>query len=584
MPSEHPWGAPAPGTPERSEPDPPFGWPSGATSQAASTSTPTDAPEVTRAAEPFATPHRLHPASILLGVNLRQALQAILVPFIATLSARAVVSFVILGVVGLVGLGFRFLAWQRFRFSFDGEMLRVDEGVVSRSHRHLDVDRIQQVEVERSPLARVLGLAALRVETAGSSAEVEVELKVIPLADAEALRDAVRASKAAEAQRPSDGGDEEAPADVGADSAPEERELLRVPLRRVLLAGVTGVQLLVFPAVIGAGLQFAGEAFGNRIDRLVSWGVQRGADDLVDEVTPLLIAVTVLVVLLLSLATAAVVAVLADANFRMHRVDEDVHVRRGLLSTRHSVVPLRRIQMVELQRNPVRRLLGYTAVRVHSAGGSAGGGRQVGIPLLPEADVDRILAELLPGVPTVPALRSHPTAARRRAIWRWVRPAAVPLIAVWVGAGLWSWAPLEAARLPMLALIPVAIALGVVEHRHLAHALTDRVLASRHGALSLTTQLSPLVKVQAVSRSSNPFQRRLGLATLQAHVAGPGGDVTVLDPGADVAADLQRELTARSAYPVVVDPDAARGPTTEPETAVPSATGPTRDQPYRPSA
>ena len=218
----------------------------------------------------FREPRALHPASIVVGVPLKQLAQGFLPAVIGLLAAGPALLFIGLGiaVIATIGLFFRFLAWQRFRFSFDGEVLRVDEGVLSRNHKALDVARIQQVEIERDLLPRLFGLAALRVETAGGG-DGQVSLRVLPEADAEALRDAVRASKAAatgDTPRRGVASDGEGAAtdrdavDGGWDDAPARRTILEVGLGRIVLAAITGSQLLVLPALLAAGFQFLGDA------------------------------------------------------------------------------------------------------------------------------------------------------------------------------------------------------------------------------------------------------------------------------------------------------------------------------------
>jgi putative membrane protein len=194
----------------------------------------------------FREPRRLHPASVLLGIPLTQLVQALFFPVAATLAAPAGVTLGLLGMVAVVGLAVRALDWRLRTYSFDGEVLRVDHGVLSRNHRSLDVARIQQVEIQRGAIQRLVGLAAIRVETAGSASEPEVDLRVVPEADAVALRAAVRASKArlqgtAGATEPDDG-----------TTTPAGQAVLEVPLRHVVLASVTGARLLVLPAVVGA--------------------------------------------------------------------------------------------------------------------------------------------------------------------------------------------------------------------------------------------------------------------------------------------------------------------------------------------
>jgi putative membrane protein len=489
-------------------------------------------------AAPFATPRRLHPASVVLGIDLRQLFQAVFFPLVATAAAPRQMTLAILVMVGIIGLTVRVLAWQRFTFSFDGEVLRVDEGVLSRNRRTLDVARIQQVEVDRSWLHRIFGLASLRVETAGSSTDVEAELRVITEGEAEALRAAVRAGQVRLGRAGGDGGPGDGEGD-GPDG-PRGRHVLAVPIRDVVLASVTGARLLVLPAVLAGLFQFVGDP-------------QQGAlfdpRTLINALVDLGIMIA-LALIPLTIVAAIVVGVLRDANFRIERVGDDLHVSRGLVSTRQSVVPLRRIQLVEIHRNGLRRLLRVGTLRIHSAGGSNDADRRVSVPLLRNGRFDEVIAEVLPGVPGVPELRRHPPQARRRAIWRWLRPASVPILVLLA----LPFDPPGGLVPVAVGLLPLAVILGIVEHRHLAHGSSDRIVAARQGAVSVTTSLAPLVKVQAVSGRANPFQRHLGLATARAHVAGPGGDVVVLDAAADDADRLRAMLTEHAAHPVLVGP------------------------------
>lgn len=490
----------------------------------------------------FSSPRRLHPASVLLGVNPRRVVQQYVVPIVATF-AVAGFTLTVLAVIGLAVLGVRILVWQRFTYSFDGEVLRVDEGVLSRNRRALDVDRIQQVEIDRGFVQRLLGLATVRVETAGTRGE-PVELRVIPEDVAVGLRAALRDSDAP-AGRAGGLAAETRPSDAG---EPTREEVLRVPLAHVVLGAVTGARLLVFPAVVAGAFQFAGprteEWFEALAERAVRLGLGAGGGP-VPEVTFGTVLVIGGAALVLSVATAIAVGVLRDTGFRIVREGDDLHVSRGLLSTRSSVLPLRRVQLVQVRRNWVRRLLGFAAVRIDSAGGSAAGDRRVTVPLLADGRVEDLLRDVYEGTRGTPDLSSHPRNAMRRSIFRWLRTASYAVAAVWIV----PWDRLEPLQVPVLALLPVAAFLGVVEYRQLAHGAGERVVAARQGALSVTTSLAPLVKIQAVTTRANPFQRRLGLATVTAHIAGPGGGVEVVDTGAAEAARFHALLAEHAAAP-----------------------------------
>jgi uncharacterized membrane protein YdbT with pleckstrin-like domain len=136
----------------------------------------------------------LHPVSLLIGVPLIQLVRALVVPAFAVLASgrtsdRTPLLVLVLLTVGAV---VRVLAWQRFRWSFDGEVVRVDQGVLSRTRRVVAIDRIQQVELDRPLIQRLLGVATLRIETAGSDAGPEIELRVLRLDEAVALRAALQ--------------------------------------------------------------------------------------------------------------------------------------------------------------------------------------------------------------------------------------------------------------------------------------------------------------------------------------------------------------------------------------------------------
>jgi len=270
--------------------------------------------------------------------------------------------------------------------------------------------------------------------------------------------------------------------------------------------------------------------------------------------------------------TTLVVAVVRDGGFVVLRVGEDLVLRRGLLGTRESTVPLRRVQLVRVTANPLRRALGVASVRIHSAGGSSGGGeggpgagRRAVIPLVAHGEVEGLLADLLPDFSALPPLRSHPPAARRRALWRRLRG-----VSGWFVPAALGWAFLASAppgtdlpvpdavaallardgaawSLPLavgVLLVATQTVLARAEHRALAHGIDATVVVARHGALTRTLSIAPLARLQGVTRLRSLLQERRGLATVRAHVAGPGGDVVVLAAGLDDAEALRGLLEA----------------------------------------
>ena len=104
--------------------------------------------------------------------------------------------FWLLGLGALVLLAWSTVEWLRRTYELEGGALRLEEGVLARKLRAVPFDRIQQVDLVRKPLHRLLGVATLRVETAGGGSAAEVDLDVVTLDEARALRASLLQAKA----------------------------------------------------------------------------------------------------------------------------------------------------------------------------------------------------------------------------------------------------------------------------------------------------------------------------------------------------------------------------------------------------
>jgi len=507
----------------------------------------------------FTEPRRLHPATILVGFSPGQVIRAWLFPALAITATTDLPIMTLLLGIAVFTLIYRVLDWRNRRYAFDGHVLRVDSGILGRSHRSLDVDRIQQIEIQRELVPRLLGLASVRVETAGNATEAEVQLQVVTDDEAVALRDAVRAQKArarAQAGPEREGQQEDPGAVTMAGSAPltavdrsdpSPERILTVPEWHVALAAVTGSRLLVFPAVVFAAYQLLWDA-SSQFEEVAATQLQNlestAAPLLSGGPSWLLVMGVTLAVTAIAIVAAVVLGLLRDGNFHIDQIGGDLHVTRGILSTQEAVLPLSRVQLVTVRQNWLRRLLGFATVELRSAGGSTEGAGSASVPLIPVAGIGPLLAKALPGVSEIPEVTPHPTGARRRTLFRWLRKAAVLIALGWTPWLLDLFNPALDLRIGLisLAVLPLAIALALQEYRNLGHALTDAVVVSRKGVLSMATSLGPRRKVQAVTALAGPFQRRLKLATLNVHVAG-GTNLLILDAGDAEISRLHADLT-----------------------------------------
>src|SRR5512132_1605749 len=195
-------------------------------------------PEIPGAPGEGGGPKRLHGLSpvFFAGRHVRQ-----LWPLALLLAARR--QWWLLALGALVLLAWSTLEWLRRTYALEGGALRLEEGVLARKLRAVPFDRIQQVDLVRKPLHRLLGVATLRVETAGGGSAAEVDLDVVTLPEARALRASLLRAKASLAEAPAGQGaagrttGDRAGAEVAevaeAAAPPAERVLVRLRLGEV---------------------------------------------------------------------------------------------------------------------------------------------------------------------------------------------------------------------------------------------------------------------------------------------------------------------------------------------------------------
>jgi putative membrane protein len=147
--------------------------------------------------------------------------------------------YVVLGILvaTVVAFAYSAVAWRMTRFAVTDDAVHLRTGILFRQQRQARLDRLQAVDVVQPLLARILGLAELRLEVAGGAGSA-VPLAFLREAEAEQLRAELLARAAGlHRRRPAPAPDATTPAgDPGlpapADGAPEPDAATRARRRR----------------------------------------------------------------------------------------------------------------------------------------------------------------------------------------------------------------------------------------------------------------------------------------------------------------------------------------------------------------
>ena len=328
---------------------------------------------------------RLHPLTPLLrgGRFVLVALAVLGQQGLREASARQVV----VGVAVLLPLSvlLGWVSWRAMRYRVTGTELQVESGVLTTRSRRVPLARVQSVDVVRPLLARVLGLAELRLEVVGGGGGAEAPLSYLAEDDARALR--TRLLHLASGRT----------AEQAAAPAQPEQVLVVVPSGPLVWSTLLGPPLVVTAALLGLTAVVAA------VDPGLVPGLLVGA-----------------VPLLLGAGSFAARRVLAEYGFTVAETADGLRLRQGLVDKRSSTIPPGRVQAVRVREPLLWRPFGWVRVEVDVAGYSSGGAgdQEVStgalLPVAPRELAQRLVARVLGG-DLPPAAVPAPRAARWRA-------------------------------------------------------------------------------------------------------------------------------------------------------------------------
>lgn len=457
----------------------------------------------------------------------------------------------VLAAVAVVGFAYSGLAWRMTRFAVTDEAVHLNTGILFRQQRQARLDRLQAVDVVQPLLARLVGLAELKLEVAGGSGSA-VSLAFLRESDALALR-AELLALAAGLQRPT-----AAPAPA---LAPE-------PATGAVADGATATSAVPGPDghVPGGGSDVVAAALGAPttlpsttaagttvvpvpafeaapehqvyevpIGRLVHATIRSGAT--VSLVLAVVVAIgagilsrtfaTVffLLPMLFGLLSYVWSRINQGASFRAATSPDGIRLRHGLTESRAQTVPPGRVQAIRLSQGLWWRRPDWWRVEMNVAGYSVSG----------EQQRDTVL---------------HPVATRdeaRTALWLVLHDLGVDDPVAVVDAALtgtdgaqgFAVAPRRARWVDPL---------GWRRHGVL---VTRRALVIRRGRWFRQVDVVPHERTQSLGLQQGPVQRRLGLASFVVHsTPGPvSPDVAHLDAAVAVALldeQAERARTARA--------------------------------------
>jgi putative membrane protein len=422
------------------------------------------------------------------------------------------------GAFVLVTLALAFLNYWFFRYRITENSILIRQGVLKKKQLDIKFERVQAVNTRQNVLYRLLGLVTVSFDTAGSSAQ-EGHLAAVPLQTARELRDRIRRAPSNVVVEQPQLGD--------AVSAPP---LLRLSAGDMVKIGLSSTRVFLLLVLIGPIGEYVSQEFGERIEESAVMealgAVQVG----------LASGLAFAMVLTLSVIVVLLCVSIVGAFLRYYRyelvADEDVLRSSGGLLTRHEQsVNRTKVQSLNASQNVMLRVFGRFRLRARQASSSRGGRRSDFIvPLCTRDTLAELSSEVFPqefsdltlDPRSVAFVNISPYFLRSRIVIAGLLPALAALVALWHTAG--------AAASLVLLWIPVC-GLGVWRiYRRYGVMYGHDGLSLRSGFIGYRVTAWLHRKVQRISITQSPLQRRKRLATVRIHLAaGPPVKIPFLD-------------------------------------------------------
>lgn len=440
---------------------------------------------------------------------------------------------------GLVGGGFvslwAIVQYFTYRFRIEGGEIIIRSGVISKNTRNIPISRIQNVGLKRTVIHRMFDVAEVTLESAGSGASSEANMRVLSMADAQALEAMIEGDfKPSVASANSDS--------VAVDAAASSHRnlLLHMKPKDLLRYGMISDRGLVLG---GLALGFLGYAdlFDPVIDYVVTHvkmahlmpllGVTSDVKAWGWPVWLMLALFGFLGAMVLGKLSSIVLAFLSHWDFKLSDDGSRVSIEKGLLTRIKSHSPLAKVQVWRVVEGWMHRLMKRQSIHIDTAvlrqaGDNSGAERGISelVPAATAAQVDGLLAQWLHGL-DFSQLNWHPVHPKtsRRLVKRVIiihGLITIGLMTLFASNGHPFW--YGAFWLLWLAWSVFATRRKVA---NMGYALHGDYIAWKSGWISKQWVVAEVNRIHALQVHYSLFDRRYGMAHLIADTVG-GSAVT----------------------------------------------------------
>ncbi|WP_417611989.1 PH domain-containing protein [Owenweeksia hongkongensis] len=420
------------------------------------------------------------------------------------------VGFIIAGLFLIIS----YLQYRRFYFYVVDDKFIMEKGLLSRDRITIPFDRIQTVNLNQNIIQQVLGVMAVKVDTAGSS-EKELEISALPKSYARELQNFLIEKKEETKQEKGELETETSEAESKTNKTLDlstKRPLVTLPIKDLLLVGLTEnhlrTGLLVFAVINGYVWQFEEyllKPFEPFLEEqantfMASWLI--------------LLPIAVLAFLFISVLMSMIQSLLKYFNLEFFVDAKGVQLVSGLLKRAEYQIPNNKIQYLKWKSNPLRKLIGLRTLAVKQASPEDARGTKgvVRVPGCRDEQLEVVLDTFYPQA--LEGTYTHYLPNQLLRLQHTIYFGIIPSILI-TGLGWFGWI----FSLGALLYLPISLFFIKKYFYSVSMMVSSEMLILKKGWVFPTRVAMPLYKLQNVKLTQSIFQKQRNLASVTFYTA-----------------------------------------------------------------
>jgi putative membrane protein len=396
----------------------------------------------------------------------------------------------------IINLVYSIVNYFKSYFYIRGKELIVHTGFIAKKQISIPFERIQNINFEQNLIHQIFSVKKVKIDTAGS-ADKEFEFAAIENKRADALRDLL-INENHKSTIKSEQNEQKS-------TTHSEQKIFSLSFIDLLKAGLFENHLKSGGLIFVAGWYIYTNAQEVGVD----------AEDYIDKLPPFvyglyLIASLVLVFLVVSVIISMVKTILRHYNLKLTRIASGFKIEQGLFNTVTVSALDHKIQSMSWSDSLLKKLIGIYDIKLTQAKAEHNKDTKesIVIPGASKSHVSRVVSYLFPkeNIDEINMKKIHVSYRNRQMFFMGILPAVLLIVCIF----LKDW---QASLIAILFLIALPYYV-VLKYKKIAFGYNDELIKLKGGAFGEKNTITSIYKLQAISKTQSPFQRKRSLATL----------------------------------------------------------------------